>query len=731
MPLTHLLDYESALLGAYLHGVLLAPTVVVLARRLGPGPLLFLPQMTALSLVLLLPCFLTVLVSTLVSCPHGLGTGIAFWLMYPVLTGVFTVTLFLGLAQLWPSRWMVAIAALAPWGSLAWALWRQLTEPPVFMYDPFFGFFSGAFYDRLIDLRPPFLAARAQHLAFALLPAAWLAWRAGILVRRTGAVLVLGLVGVALGLYVFSPAVGTRFPFDALVRTLGREHTTADFRIVYSSPEDEPRVRLLAAEAQWHHGELAEFFGTVRPGRTTIFFFRDGDEKRRLFGTRDVEVAKPSLRAVFITDNGFPHPSLRHELAHVYAAVWTDAPFGAAWSKAFGLGPFDVSLPDPGLIEGVAVAADGLQEDEDVHAEARLLMEMGGFLPADRLFSPAFYGVASSRAYVQAGSLIRYLYQTQGREPVRRLYAGGGPLSRVLPDPERLQREHRAFLSKVPVPDHLRALARERFNRPPIHRQRCVHAVARARERALDCVRAKDAAGARAAMAEAIDMDPGSLETWMVQLAVSRRLDGSRGALTAADRVLALSGEASHLQVRAHLVHAEAAWLDGDETEVATRLMAAGGVLSPPGLQREITLMREFLRLPRALWPLIQLIFTRSLPAWVWRDALAREARHWPLLAYLVAGLELAEGRWAAAADRFSSLDLTALPDDNFRCEARFRHFLALLLLRRFPEAGGALERYAVCPLQERSAEYYRGFLRFLEAHPDLDWGPPPPPEIW
>jgi len=301
----------------------------------------------------------------------------------------------------------------------------------------------------------------------------------------------------------------------------------------------------------------------------------------------------------------------------------------------------------------------------------------------------------------------------------------------VLPDPERVQREHRAFLATVPVPDHLRALARERFNRPPIHRQRCVHAVARARERALDCVRAKDAAGARAAMAEALVMDPGSLETWLVQLAVSRRLEGSRGALPAADRVLALSGEASHLQVRAHLVHAEAAWLEGDEAAAATRLMAAGGVLSPPGLQREITLMREFLRMPRATWPLIQLIFTRSLPAWIWRDALAREARTKPLLAYLAAGVELAEGRWASAADRLSSLDPAALPDANFRCEAGFRHFLALLLLRRLPEAGVALERYAACPLQERSADYYRGFLRFLEAHPELDWGSPPPPDVW
>ncbi len=731
LPLTHLLDYESAMLGAFLHGALWAPTVVVLARRLGPGPLWYLPQMAALGLALLVVPFLTLLAATLVGCPHGVMTGVTFWLMYPVLTGLFTTALFLGLAQVWPGRWMVALAALAPWGSLVWSLWRQLTEPPVFMYDPFFGFFSGAIYDRLIDLQPPFLAARAQHLAFALWPASFLAWRAGVLGRRTGAGLTAGLGAVAFLLYAFSPTVGTRFPGEALARRLGREHTTTHFRIVYSDPEDAFRVRLLAAEAQWHHQELESFFGVAPQGPTTIYFFHDGEQKRRLFGTRDVEVAKPSLRSVFITDSGFPHPSLRHELAHVYAASWTDSPFGAAWSRAFSLGPISVYLPDPGLIEGVAVAADGLQEDEDVHAEARLLMEMGGFVPVEVLFSPAFYGISSARAYVQAGSFIRFLVQTRGQEPVRRLYAGGGPLSRVIDDPGRVQREHRAFLATVPVPGHLRALARERFNRPPIHRQRCVHAVARARQRAQDCAASRDQEGARVALEEALAMDPENLETWMLQLAVTRRLRGAREALPAADRVLKLSGEAAHLQVRARLVHAEAAWMDRDTARAFTHLTAAGGVLSMPGQQREIVLMRELLGMPREAWPALQALFLRPQPAWFWRGALGAAAERHPLLAYLVAGAELASGRWEAAADRFSRLAYASLPDDNFRCEARFRHFLALLLSRRLPEAGEALARYAACPLQERSVEYYRGLVAFLEAHPELDWGPGPAPESW
>ncbi|MBU1069305.1 hypothetical protein KJ975_07020 [Myxococcota bacterium] len=726
LPLTHLLDYESSLLGAAVHGFLLAPTVVVLARRLGKAPLLFFPQMLLLAMVLQAPMFLMLFVNSAMNCPFGLSTGLAFWFMYPVLTGVFTVSLFLSLAQLRPTRGMVAVAALIPWISLVWALVRLLMEPPVFMFDPFFGFFSGAIYDRLIEIQPAFFAARAQHLAFALTPVAFLAWRAEMLPRRAGVVLTVGLGALALALYVFSPTFGIRFPRAALIDRMGHEMVTEHFRFVYSQEDEENRIRMLAAEAEWHHTELVKFFGRGPSVRTTVFFFTSGDEKRFLFGTRDVEVAKPWLKSVFITDNGFPHPSLKHELAHVYAAGWGDSRFGVGWSKSFFIGPLPVYLPDPGLIEGVAVAADGLQEDEDLHAQARLLMEMNGFVPLEVLFSLKFYGVSSSRAYVQAGSFLRYLVETRGPEPVRRLYAGGGPISRVLPNIAVVEREYREFLKTVPVPEHQRAMAKERFSRPPVHLQRCVHSVARSRQRAVQCVRAGDVEGAKQELEQALKMDPDSLESWMLQLWAARQILGPAAAQTAADRVLQLSGEATHLQVRAHQVKAEAAWIAGDVPRALEHLDAAGAVLSPPGVQREIKLIRELMAMPRGAWPILQTIFTGPLPYWFWRGTFLPLAERSPLLSYLIAGSDLNAGLWGQAAMRYATLDFPRLPDVNFLCEARARHFLALLLSRKLGQARAALETYSGCPVKERSVDYYRGFIAFLEANPGFSWDPDP-----
>jgi len=97
-----------------------------------------------------------------------------------------------------------------------------------------------------------------------------------------------------------------------------------------------------------------------------------------------------------------------------------------------------------------------------------------------------------------------------------------------------------------------------------------------------------------------------------------------------------------------------------------------------------------------------------------------------PLLSYLAAGGALGSGRWREAAERFSTLDFDRLPGNGFVCEARFRHFFALLLSRRLAEARAALGIYARCPLQERSAEYYRSFLDFLDRTPGAAWDPEP-----
>ena len=645
MPMFDLLDYESSLGMATIHGFLMAALVAVVARRLpqAAAPLFF-PQFLVLSWVLLFPGFLMLFAATLRACPAGWQDGLLFWFFYPAMTGVVTTALIAGLCGFFHpvSRKGVLLCTLVPFISLGVSLVRLYLEPPVFMHDPFFGFYSGAFYDRLIEIQTPFVWARIQHLGTGLALLAAAATFRGLLNRGAGWILTTGAGMVAIVLYLFSPAFGIRFDAASMERRMGHLLETEHFRIVYSADSDPESIARLAVQAQWHHRELVRFFGEAPARRTTIYHFANGREKRRYFGTLDVEVAKPWQNAVFITAAGFPHPSLRHELAHVYAGIWGDPVFRIAWSR-YRFGFLPVRLPDPGIIEGVAVAADAVMPDEDLHAQAALLLKMGGYVPMNVLFSPQFYTVASSRAYVQAGSFLRYVVETRGIGPVRELYRGGGPLRRVFPDLDDLESGYRSFLETVTIPAHEEALARERFSRPPLHRQRCVHAVARARRKAVERTVAGDESCADRAILSALRMDPDSLETWMMKLVLARRSRGSLEAHKAALAVLRLSGDAGHLQIRALLVKAEIAWQGGDNIRAMEYLDRAAAVPAVPGVLREVALLRFLVSWEPVQTRFFRVLFTHPVPPLLWQLALARLPPH-PVMSYLAASSRLLSG---------------------------------------------------------------------------------------
>src|SRR5690606_14621288 len=110
--------------------------------------------------------------------------------------------------------------------------------------------------------------------------------------------------------------------------------------------------------------------GARGPARIRAFFFRDEHDKKRLMGAAHTYVAKPWREEVYLQVAPYPHPVLGHELAHVIAG-------------SFGRGPFRIAgaaggwLPNPGLIEGVAVAASPHDDDLTDAQWARAMMQIG------------------------------------------------------------------------------------------------------------------------------------------------------------------------------------------------------------------------------------------------------------------------------------------------------------------------------------------------------------------
>ena len=385
-------------------------------------------------------------------------------------------------------RWL---ARLAPWLALVALIvvgvHRFRSQPPVFTYSPLLGFFPGNLYDEDIRLTAALAWARLEQLATVVAVLAAIAARydrATVGVRWRGAGVAWrpaagGAAALALAIALRAQAgqLGYAIDADDIAAELGGVRRTPHFIIHFdNTPAIRDEIDLIAADAEFRLGQVCARIGVPVDAVGTIhaFYFATAERKARLMGARHVEMAKPWLRQIYVTHEAFPHPSLRHEIAHVVAGRFGDPWFGVAARRVVGL----PVLVNPGLIEGLAVALDwpGSGGSLTPHQSMRAL-ELLGFAPDPRdVFSVKFMTLSSARGYTAAGSFMRFLLDTYGAAPVRAVYRSGGDFAAAFGKPQAaLVAEWRAMLATVEVPAADLEAARERFRQGGVFDRPCPH----------------------------------------------------------------------------------------------------------------------------------------------------------------------------------------------------------------------------------------------------------------
>lgn len=395
-----------------------------------------------------------------------------------------------------PGRRAFLAVLLAIGGPLVTALtsgYRFVTSPMIFAYDPFVGFFSGTLYDTVIDAGTPMLTYRACSIVTLCAVALF----ASVLERRRerpfGLVLDLRTPGArsraALGLVCALVSVGTTFAGTKLhhfsttasiTKELGAEKHGERCDVVYPATTREQEAKLLVKDCDEEIAAVEKRLGARGPERVRAFFFRDAEEKKRLMGAAHTYIAKPWREEVYLQLQGYPHPVLGHELAHVVAG-------------SFGRGPFKIAgnvgglVPNPGLIEGVAVAASPDDEDLTDAQWARAMMQIGILPDMRRVFSLGFLGDASAKSYTLAGAFITWVGETLGFDVVRAWYGGGDIELLAKRDWASLDAAFREHLRSVSLADDAESFARAKFARPGIFGRKCPHLVDALRHEADVC----------------------------------------------------------------------------------------------------------------------------------------------------------------------------------------------------------------------------------------------------
>ncbi len=298
--------------------------------------------------------------------------------------------------------------------------------------------------------------------------------------------------------------------------------------------------------------------------RITAFLFRTQGEKRALMGAGRVYIAKPWRREVYLHLSGWPHPVLAHELAHVVARHAASGPLGIA-GRLGGL------IPEPTLVEGLAVALEPIARDElTAHQWAKAAHAAKVAPSLEALLGASFLSHNQGLAYTLAGSFLGYLLETHGPETLRNVYRSGD-VPRVLGAPwKQLEARWKQFLEGVPLPPQAEGLARLRFERPSIFSQVCPHEVERLGQELSAALSAGDTTRAVDKCRAVLEIDPNDAST---RATLVSTLAFSGDVAAAEEELQALGGAGrvgSSTLARAKLGLADASFLRGNYTQAET-----------------------------------------------------------------------------------------------------------------------------------------------------------------
>jgi tetratricopeptide (TPR) repeat protein len=358
-------------------------------------------------------------------------------------------------------------------------------------------------------------------------------------------------------------------------------------------------------ECVGHLPQVEAYLGARGPERVLVFLFASDAEKGAYMGATHTYIAKPWRGEVYIQAAGFPHPTLGHELAHVISGSFGAGPFRVA-------GPLGGLIPDPGRIEGIAVAASPGEDDDFTLREwSKALLDLNLLPEMQSVFRLGFLAKASNTAYTVAGAFVSWFHDRYGAEAVRDWY-GGRPIEEVTRGRSfvALDAAFRADLAKIQLRPELMAMAKARFDRPSIFGRICPRRVDRDLGLAEARLATGDIVGARQAFQSLLELERDNTHArlGLAQCDVrTGELDAAvkRYQALASDPRLSVLERASALEARGDVdvmaqhpdralqAYADVAKLDADEDRKRTLEVKSLVASAPPSAGMRTLLIGE------------------------------------------------------------------------------------------------------------------------------------------
>lgn len=747
VPLFNLLGLESALVMGVVLGVgaLLLTDHALATGRVGhpldplrggaPAPDFFglLPR----HLALLLPTAAVLSLNALRVPNCDPVQGLVFWLLIPA------VSIVVGQGLAWlagaASRRRgvrLLIAGGLVLADLAWFAWRLAWQPSIMGHTLLLGWFPGSLYDEAVQVTPALLWYRLLCLLAvgAVVLGVELAWR-----RRVGRALAAPAWGLAAVLAVFGGAwlargaMGLHLDKDRVIEELGGTVETEHFFIHYDPRRiDGEHLPQLIEDHEFRYAELQALTGedpvAWRGRKLTSFVYPDRETQYRLMGSRRTLVARPWTHEMHVRWDQLGESVLAHELAHLFSA-----PFGAGPGRlATRGGPVWVDL---GMVEGFATAADWAPGSLTAH-EAVAAMRTLGIAPDLRaIFRPdGFWSQPSGKAYTMMGSFVRWLIDTHGIGPYKRVY-GGADWRAVYGRPaDALVGDWESWIDGIVVSDEALEYARFRYSRGSIFEKACARTLAELSRKADNAEARRDFSEARRLREEILGHQPGKPDHALALAALHDKQGDPAAALAVLDELLARDNLKAGMRAQVRELRGDIRWRSDEQALADPDYAACLGTGVPEGTQRRLLVKRAALMAPE---PAVEPLARRYLVERNGAAATLFLALRWaeatpddPLPRYLV-GLQLLRAEEHGSAAEALAGPPGTLADAQLDEQRRSMLAVSLIRLGRFDEAEPVVDSLARSPRSSRSvwAAEYQDRIAFLRGWPGFrPWTPRGPP---
>ncbi len=410
------------------------------------------------------------------------STGIQFWLLIPCLTVVITVGLIGVLCRLNIYRPRLVVFILFSLDAL-FLLWRLAWWPAISGYSLTFGWFAGSIYDEAVSISSELIRYRV-HV---------------VLLTTTGVMVLSSFRTVKnftiVMLVLCQWLMIEKFPEPIIFRDahwvekeLGRTVESKHF-IVHFSPMsiDTTEESSLIQDLEFRYWELERLFDEDpvqwKGRKIEVFIYPDAETQQHLMGARNTFVARPWTHQIHIRWE-YGQSVLAHELSHIFSAS-----FGG-W--LLSLPTYENGMPNIGLLEGLAVAADWPVDRFSPHQVSATLHQNAQLPDLRTSFDPAgFWKSPAGKAYQGVGSFVKWMLDNHGVVKVKKWYQGiefydvfGSGLGESISEWER-------FLETYNIENTHEIQILNTYNRKSIFQKVCARTIAEQKRQIVHCLRSR------------------------------------------------------------------------------------------------------------------------------------------------------------------------------------------------------------------------------------------------